>query len=420
MKYVLQGGYIIDKNNNKRYVNILIENKEIQEISSPTKEYKNIEIISIQDKLIVPGLVDVHVHFREPGQEYKEDLQSGAKAAQKGGYTQVFAMPNTNPVLDSAQLLEEVKQKCSTIDLKIEHYGAITKSLNSAELVDMEAMQDKCIGFTNDGVGVQTAGIMYEAQLQAKKLEMPIIAHCEDMSLVYGGVLHEGTKNKALGYPGILSISESLQLSRDIELSRITGCKYHACHMSTTESVTALALAKKNKLNVSGEVSPHHLLLTEDDVVDASFKMNPPLRSQADRASLIWAIQEDIINIIATDHAPHSEAEKEKDILEANFGIIGLEHAFSLCYTELVQKEIISLRKLIELMSYNPRMRFNLENGLEIGDSADLTIIDLEQSEIITKDSIVSKGKNTPFIGKKVKGLVELTIVDGKVVYERK
>ncbi len=415
MEYILSGGFL----SNGDYKDIHIKEGKIVGVLEPST-YNDIKVVDVKDKLIIPGLVDVHVHLRTPGYEHKEDLTTGSMAAKKGGYTQVFAMPNTKPVLDNVDMLKELNKMCEDSDIKISHYGSITKKFGDDELTDFKEMSKHCVGFTNDGVGVQKTSTMYEAMIKAKEVNMPIVAHCEDESLIYGGCMHEGIQNKNLGLKGILSISESIQVQRDIDLSKETNCKYHVCHVSTKESVEAIYEAKQKGLDVSGEVTPHHLLLTESDVVDPNFKMNPPLRSTEDLEALRWAIKNDVLEIIATDHAPHTKEEKDTTIDKAPFGIIGLEHAFSLCYTYLVKKDIISLEKLVKLMSYNPRKRFDLEKGLIEGDLADVCVIDLNKKEIISEENIVSKSKNSPFIGKEIYGITNMTIVDGVIVYENK
>lgn len=415
-EYILVGGYIIDEVNQKRYTNIHIKDERIESLNPDMAD--EIDKVDITDKLITLGLVDMHVHLRYPGQTHKEDLQTGTAAALKGGYTNIYAMPNVKPIIDNVELLTKINSKTAKLPLKINHYASITKNLSSDELTDMKELETYCAGFSNDGMGVQKSSVMYEAMMIAKKLDKMIVAHVEDQSLVYGGVIHEGLQSTKLGLKGIMSASEYVQLSRDLDLCELTGAKYHMCHISTSQTVDKIEVAKKNNLNITCEVTPHHLLLVDTDVIDSNYKMNPPLRAKEDREALIKGIQDGVIDVIATDHAPHSNEEKDCQISKAPFGIIGLEHAFSLCYTYLVQEDIITLHKLIELMSINPRKIMGLTSKLEVGISADLAIIDLEQMHEITEDNIVSKSKNTPFIGRTIKGLTKYVIVDGRVVYE--
>ena len=381
-------------------------------------------VIDCSQKNIIPGLVDVHVHFREPGFLYKETIKTGCEAAARGGYTTVCTMPNLNPAPSN---LENLKVQLDVIKrdaiVKVIPYGTITAEQSGrGELSDMEAIAPYVCAFSDDGKGVQAGPLMEEAMIKAKSLGKMIVAHCEDETLVSkGGCVHDGRYAKEHDLVGISSASEYVQVGRDIELVAKTGCPYHICHVSTKESVDLIRKGKKRGVNVSAETAPHYLILCEDDLVDLGrFKMNPPLRSREDRAALLEGILDGTIDMIATDHAPHSDEEKSKGLKGSPFGIVGLETAFPVLYTHLVLKDILSIRQLIELMCINPRKRFNLpEVYIDEGYPADFAIIDFnKQFEIDSKD-FASKGHATPFDHYYVNGLVEQTYVDGHLVYQK-
>lgn len=363
---------------------------------------------------ILPGLVDVHVHLREPGFSYKEDVATGTLAGAKGGFTDVFSMPNLNPVPDS---VENIKVQLTAIKEKavinVYPYASITEKEKGEKLVDFDALSPYCIAFSDDGKGVQNDDMMESAMLKAKALNKIICAHCEDETLLFGGYIHKGEYAKKHGHKGICSESEWKQVERDLKLVEKTGCAYHVCHISTKETVDLIRNAKKKGLNVTCETAPHYLVFNDNDLIeDGSFKMNPPIRSEEDRLALIEGIKDGTIDMIATDHAPHSFEEKSRGLKDSNFGIVGLETSFAICYTYLVKTGIISFEKLVELMSVNPSKRFNLKQ------SADkFTMFDLSNEFIIDSNAFVSKGKSTPFNGKKVYGKCILTVLDGKVVY---
>jgi len=371
---------------------------------------------------LAPGFVDLHIHLREPGGEHKETIETGTLAAAKGGFTTVAAMPNTKPVPDNAEqmrwLVDECKKRGSVTVLP---YAAITKNQEGKELVDFAALKEAgAFAFTDDGVGIQTAGMMYEAMKKAAEVNMAIVAHCEDNSLIYGGAIHEGEYSKQSGIPGIPSICESVHIARDVLLAEAAGCHYHVCHISTKESVRAVRDAKRAGIRVTAEVSPHHLLLSDQDIAgdDTNFKMNPPLRGIDDRKALIEGLLDGTIDFIATDHAPHAAEEKAKGMKLAPFGIVGLETAFPLLNTHFVEKGICTLEQLVDWLTGIPAKTFGLKSGtLEIGQDADITLLDLELEKEITPENFASKGKNTPFGGWNCKGWPAATFVNGKLIW---
>ena len=363
---------------------------------------------------IFPGFCDVHVHFREPGFSYKETIASGCKAAAHGGYTTVCTMPNLNPVPDTLEHLQsqsDIIQKDASIH--VYPYGAITMEEKGEVLSAMEEMAPFVIAFSDDGRGVQSADLMREAMQRARALGRIITAHCEDNSLLEGGYIHKGYA-KAHGHKGICSESEWKQIERDIALVKETGCAYHVCHISTKESVALIRQAKKDGVDITCETAPHYLVLSENDLQEnGAFKMNPPLRSVEDQQALIEGIKDGTIDIIATDHAPHSAEEKAKGLQGSAFGIVGLETAFPLLYTYLVKKEVITLESLVDLLVTNPRKRFG------ITDEDSYSVWDLNEEYEIDPQEFLSQGKATPFAGKKVSGRCYFTVCNGKIVYNR-
>ena len=370
---------------------------------------------NIDNLCIIPGFCDVHVHFREPGFFYKESIETGSKASARGGYTAVCTMPNLNPVPDSVENITIQRDIIkATSCIHVYPYGSITVGQKGEELSDMDGMKDIAIAFSDDGRGVQSDEMMERAMLKAKSLGKMIVAHCEVNALLKGGYIHDGEYAKAHGHKGICSASEYEQIARDLELVKKTGCAYHVCHISTKESVELIRQAKKEGLNVSCETAPHYLVMDDSDLQeDGKFKMNPPLRSKEDKLALIEGIKDGTIEMIATDHAPHSKEEKAKGLANSAFGIVGIETAFAVCYTGLVKTGIISLEKLIDLLAINPRKRFNIPLG------KDFSVWDLNEEFTVNPEEFLSKGRATPFEGQKLFGVNLLTVCDGKVVYKK-
>ena len=371
--------------------------------------------ISISDSIVFPAFCDVHVHLREPGFFYKETIKSGTAAAARGGYTDVFSMPNLNPVPDS---VENMRQQLDIIEkdacIRVHPYAAITVGQKGEELADIDGLAPISAAFSDDGRGVQSAEMMKAAMLKAKEHDMIIAAHCEDNSLLFGGYIHAGEYAKAHGHKGICSESEWGPIKRDIELLKETGCKYHVCHVSTKESVELIRKAKAEGVDITCETGPHYLVLDDSDLQeDARFKMNPPLRSKEDRLALIEGIKDGTIDMIATDHAPHSAEEKGRGLEKSLMGVVGLETAFPVMYTKLVKTGVITLEKLVELMAINPRKRFGLP------ETDDICVFDLNEEYEIDPEEFLTKGRSTPFEGDKVYGRCLLTVCDGKVVYSK-
>ena len=363
---------------------------------------------------LLPGFCDVHVHLREPGFSYKETIKTGSKAAARGGYTAVCTMPNLKPVCDSPEHLamqREIIERDACI--AVYPYAAITLNQAGEALADLEALAPHVIAFSDDGHGVQSESMMREAMTWARTLGKMIVAHCEDNSLLRGGYIHDGAYAASHGHKGICSESEWRQIERDLKLADETGCAYHVCHISTKESVALIRDAKKSGVNVSCETAPHYLLLDENDLEeDGRFKMNPPLRAEKDREALVAGLLDGTIDMIATDHAPHSAEEKSKGLQGSAFGIVGLETAFPLLYTNVVKTGILSMEALLNLLVYNPRERFNIPLG------NDFSIWDLNAKYTIDPKDFLSKGKASPFTGRSVYGKCLLTVYGGHVVYE--
>ncbi len=374
-----------------------------------------IAVFNSPEYVVFPGFCDVHVHFREPGFSYKETVETGCKAAAHGGYTAVCTMPNLNPVPDSVEHLKEQKDIIERdAFIHVYPYASITVGQKGECLADLEGMSEDCFAYSDDGRGVQSEELMRQAMLEAKRLGKTIVAHCEDNALLFGGYIHDGDYAKEHNHKGICSESEWKPIERDLRLVKETGCKYHVCHISAKESVELIRKAKAEGLDVTCETGPHYLVLDDNDLEESgSFKMNPPLRSEADRLALIEGIKDGTIDMLATDHAPHSAEEKSKGLAGSAFGIVGLETAFQIMYTNLVKTGVITLEKLIELLAVNPRKRFNIPLG------TDYTVWRLDAESTVNPDEFLSKGKATPFAGMPVNGECVLTVCDGKVVYKK-
>ena len=403
---------------------VLIENGIVSSILMPGQDVAADETIDAAGKFVSPGLVDVHVHYREPGYTEKETIRTGTLAAAHGGYTTVCAMPNLNPTPDTVEhLTDQIKLNDEKAVVKVLQYATITEKREGDKLVDFAALKNAgAFAFSNDGSGIQTSETMYKAMQEAAKLEMAVVAHVEDSSLSAGGALAE-TAAERIGVKPIPWVSETAQVARDLMLAESAGVHYHVCHVSSKHTVEIIRAAKRHGINVTCEVTPHHLLLTEDDIVEDNslFKMNPPLRSEEDRQALVDGLLDGTIDMIATDHAPHTPDEKNKPISEAPFGITGSETEFSMLYTKYVKTGIFTLEQLVGWLAKKPARVFNIKGAGEIsvGSPADLAVFNLDDASSIKEIEFESKGKNSPFIGEKVYGQTELTMVDGQVVYQK-
>lgn len=405
-------------------VEVLVEDGRIVAMGESIPR-DNHEWVDCKGGLISAGLIDVHVHLREPGFEHKETIETGAKAAARGGFTTICCMPNTRPSIDSVETVTYILNKAREAGMaRVIPYGAITVRQLGKELTDFAGLKEAGIfALTDDGVGVQSTAMMKKAMQAAKELGISIVAHCEDDDLLIpGAALHDGEVAKRHGLPGIPSESESIHVGRDILLAEQTGVHYHVCHISAKESVRLVRDGKRAGVNVTCEVTPHHLLLCDEDIpenLDTNWKMNPPLRSREDRAALIAGLKDGTIDMIATDHAPHTTEEKANGMNRAPFGIVGSETAFPLLYTHFVQTGELTLKELVELLTIKPAAAFGLPYGrLEVGATADLTVIDLETEKKIDPAAFASKGTNTPFAGWACKGWPILTLVDGEIVHQ--
>ena len=397
-----------------------ITNNKITNISDKIDATDFDRVYELQNNYILPGLVDVHTHLREPGFEYKETIATGSMAGAKGGYTSICAMPNLNPVPDTKENLQkELEIINKDAKIHVYPYGSITKGEKGEELADFKDMANDVIAFSDDGHGVQNEEMMLKAMEEAKRLDKMIVAHCEDNSLLNGGYIHDGEYAKIHNHKGICSESEWGPIARDIVLSRKTGCHYHVCHVSAKGSVDLIRKAKAEGVNITCETGPHYLVLNDMQLQeDGRFKMNPPIRSEEDRLALIEGIKDGTIDLIITDHAPHSKEEKSKGLAGSAMGVVGLEVSFPVLYTNLVKTNIISIEKLIDLMNTNARKIFKIGTEIKVGENADIAVFDLNQEYDIDSSTFVSKGRATPFDGNHVFGKCILTICDGNVVYE--
>lgn len=423
MSILIKNGYVLDPSTGlegKR--DIFIQEDTITEVASNISEHAD-QVIDAKGMYVMPGFIDLHVHLREPGYEYKETIATGAMAAARGGFTSICPMPNTNPTIDNGHMIEFLLLKAKKeAGVNILPIGAITKGQQGKDLADIKGMaMAGAVALSEDGKSVMNTALYLESMKQAKAAGIPIFAHCEDKDLVQKGVINDGTKSKELNLPGISNAVEDVIAARDIIMAKETGVQLHLCHCSTKDSVTFVKLAKEAGLPITGEVCPHHFTLSDEDIPkdDSNYKMNPPLRSKADVQALKEALRDNIMDVIATDHAPHSEAEKEKSMVDSPFGIVGLETAFGLTMSELVQTGYLTPMQMVEKLSSNPAKILGIDKGsLAVGKIADITIADPNEEYFIDVHEFASKGKNSPFHGRKVIGKVKTTIVAGKVVYK--
>ena len=418
MEYLLKHGQVFTQGRFQN-VDILLRDGRIAAVGGPISSGGSVSI-DLGGAFIFPGLVDVHVHLREPGFSYKETIAAGTLAAAHGGYAHLGAMPNLNPVPDSrAHLQAELEAIARDAKVHVHPYGAITVGEQGEELADLAAMAPDVLGFSDDGKGVQDSKMMERAMCLARDLGKPIVAHCEDNTLLRGGYIHDGEYARLHGHRGICSESEWGQIARDLELVKKTGCRYHVCHVSAKESVDLIRRAKAEGVDVTCETGPHYLLMNDMDLQeDGRFKMNPPIRSQADREALVEGILDGTIDMIITDHAPHSAQEKSRGLEKSLMGVVGLECAFAVLYTGLVKKGILSLEKLLDLMHTAPARRFGVGTPIAPGQPADLTVFDLEKKWTVDPEQFLSLGRATPFAGWEVQGACKMTLIGGEIAWQ--
>lgn len=422
-KILIKNGRVVDPAN---YIDgkkdILIEDGKIKKVADFIVEDEDTNVIDADEKAVMPGFIDLHVHLREPGFEYKETIETGSKAAARGGVTSICPMPNTKPVIDSPESVKDLLKRADCSPVHILPIGACTIGQEGKKLADIEGMKDAgIVALSEDGKSVMDSALFRKSLKEAARLDLPMFSHCEDKALVEGGVMNKGQKSEELGLPGITNSVEDVIVARDIIMSKEAGNRLHLCHCSTADSVVLVEMAKKQGLPVSAEVCPHHFTMSDDEITEDNgrFKMNPPLRNRADVDALKEGLKTGIMEVISTDHAPHGKEEKDQSMLKAPFGIVGLETSFALGYTELVDKGVLTLSQLVEKMSVNPAKVLGIDKGnLAPGKVADIVIADITKEYKIDSSKFVSKGKNTPFDGKKVKGRVITTIVEGKIVYK--
>ncbi|MFR5057009.1 dihydroorotase [Faecalimonas umbilicata] len=425
MRVLIKNGHVLDPATGVDGIcDVLTEDQRIIGVKEHIEEQAD-RVIDAKGCYVMPGFIDLHVHLRDPGLEYKETLETGGKAAAHGGVTTVCAMPNTKPVIDTKERVEDVHTRAKEDSpVHVIQLGAVTVGQAGEELADIEGMVEAgCHAISEDGKSVMNASLYREGMRRAAASGIAVFAHCEDIHMVEGGVMNADQKAEALGLKGITNAVEDVIVARDILLAKETGVQLHLCHCSTADSVRMVAEAKKDGLPVTAEVCPHHFIMTTDDITedDGNFKMNPPLRSKADVEALREGLKNNIMDVIATDHAPHAEQEKDRSMKDAAFGIVGLETSAALTYTELVETGVLTPMQMAEKMSYNPAKILGLseeKGSISEGKIADIVIFDPSKEYEIDKHTFFSKGKNTPFHGRKVKGEVRCTIVDGVPVYE--
>lgn len=430
MNLWIKNGHLLDPANDRDEVcDIYIEDGKVAvtgSLSSDTETkvcQDNVKVIDASGKYVMPGFLDLHVHLREPGFEYKETIKTGTAAMAKGGFTAVCPMPNTKPATDSPEMIKKILEIAAR-DSKIHVYpvGAVTIGQQGEVLTDIAGMvKAGAKAISEDGKSVMNAALYREAMREAARENIPVLAHCEDKNMVGKGAMNAGKKAEELGMQGISNAVEDVIVARDILIAKETGARLHLCHCSTEDSVKMVRAAKEDGVQVSAEVCPHHFAMTEDEIPgdDANYKMNPPLRSEKDVEALCKGLSENIMEAISTDHAPHAEEEKQKSIAEAPFGIVGSETAYALAVTYLVKKGWLTPMQLVERMSTSPCRILGVPGGdLSVGSPADIVIADMDSEYVIDKNTFVSKGKNTPFHGRKVNGRVYYTIVGGEVVYQ--
>ena len=412
MRMLIKNGRVIDPASNTDDIrDILVEDGVIAEVAKDIDKAAD-TVIDAKGCMVMPGLVDLHVHFREPGFEHKETIRTGARAAARGGFTTVCPMPNTKPAIDSVEMVEYIKNKSEEVtDINILPIAAMTAGQDGEYITDYERLYEEgAVAVSEDGKSVMNARVARQAMRLAAEVGIPVFAHCEDKDLAARGVMNAGNKARELGFYGIMNSVEDIMVARDLLLAKNTGAKLHICHVSTEDSVRMIAAAKKEGLDVTAEVTPHHLTLTEDDINedDANYKVNPPLRTNKDKDMLIKGLKDGTIDIIATDHAPHHLTEKDRGFVEAPFGISGLETAVAIIMTDLVKKNVITPLEMADKMSYTPANIIGIDKGtLLVGKTADITIIDPDAEYVIDSKTFASRGKNTPFNGKKVSGEIK-------------
>lgn len=424
MTILIQNGHVVDPLTKRDEIcDVLVKDGKIQKVAPSIQDVAD-QVLDASGCYVMPGFIDLHVHFRDPGLEYKETLETGGKAAARGGVTTVCAMPNTKPVIDTKEKVEDVHRRAKEVSpVHVIQIGAVTMGQSGKELADIAGMAAAgCHAISEDGKSVMNASVYRKGMKEAKKNGLSVFAHCEDINMVEGGVMNADKNAERLGMKGITNSVEDVIVARDILLAKETGVRLHLCHCSTADSVKMIRLAKEEGLLVTGEVCPHHFTLTADDIKedDANYKMNPPLRSREDVEALRQGLKEGVMDVISTDHAPHAKDEKRKSMNDAPFGIVGLETSAALTYTELVKTGILSVMDMAEKMSSNPAKILGLSDkgSVSEGKTADLVVFDPQREYRIDKHTFFSKGKNTPFDGRKVYGDVKYTLVDGEVVYE--